>query len=348
MRISLIAGLLILISQLLSADDLEIKRSAKLKSAPDANSETVAQLTAPLRVKIIGSRLENGYYHVEVLESGQTGWIYRTLGRRIAGGVGHETTSEVRSSRTTGFAGRVAAAKRRNSEPCADNLADCPVTGCANPETQPEHAMLNRLKHNQHPVGSLTPLSFKQFRTLQARVDRLHLPVGQGTELFEEDRRQLQQVELGGGVTVGEGQYVQLVGYIAPERNRRASWGESVNCRLTDAASNDIHIPIVASADGSEYESVVVEPIPQGRPVRWSVDTFRELQQEGRLLMIRGQLLFDNQHRVHDDPDNEEGLTNEPKRFTTWEIHPVTALYECSRSDNGCNPADQSQWKQIK
>ena len=64
--------------------------------------------------------------------------------------------------------------------------------------------------------------------------------------------------------------------------------------------------------------------------------------------MIRGQILFDNQHRVHDNPDNEKGLTNEPKRFTTREIHPVVELFECSRPDNTCSPADSSQWKQIK
>jgi len=342
----MIIVLLSLIPSLASADYLEIKRPAKLKSEPSADSETIAQLTPPTRVQIIGFRQENGYYHVEVPDSGQTGWVYRTLGRRSASELGDDTTSKPITARATAFAGRIAAAKRHSSEPCADDLASCPDYGCADPDS--DHALLNRFKHNRKPVGSLVSLTFKQFRSLQSRVDHLHLPVGQGTELSEEDRKALQHIDLSGGVSIGEGRYVQLVGYVAPERNLRASGGESVNCRLTDAASNDIHIPIVERADGSEYESIVVEPIPQDRPGAWSVQTFKHLQEDGRLLMIRGQLLFDNQHQVHDDPDNDEGLQSEPKRFTTWEIHPVTDLLECGRSDNACNPGDLNQWKQIK
>ena len=118
-----------------------------------------------------------------------------------------------------------------------------------------------------------------------------------------------------------------------------------MNCRLTDAASNDIHIPIVEESDGTEFDSIVVEPIPQDRPAAWKVATFKQLQEDGRLLMIRGHLLFDNQHRVHDDPEDE---STEPKRFTTWEIHPVTELFECTRTANDCSATNKTQWKEIK
>src|SRR5439155_6043060 len=138
----------------------EIKRSGKLKGEPSADSETIAQLTPPTRVRIIDSRQENGYYHVEVPDSGQTGWVYRTLGRRFAGELGDGTASKPINTRVTAFAGRVAAAKRRSSEPCADDLASCPDYGCANPDS--DHALLNRLKHNRKPLGPLVPLTFKQ------------------------------------------------------------------------------------------------------------------------------------------------------------------------------------------
>src|SRR5207245_2897570 len=98
-----------------------------------------------------------------------------------------------------------------------------------------------------------------------------HLPVGFGTELSAEDRKKIQRFVLPGGVTVGEGAFVQLIGFIAPDRNLKASGGESVNCRLTDPASNDIHIPIVEESDGTEFDSIVVEPIPQNRPAAWTV-----------------------------------------------------------------------------
>src|SRR5258707_4432104 len=109
MRSALFITILALLPACVAGDSLEITRAAKLKSEPTTDSDTVAQLAPPTRVRIIDAAQQNGYYHVTVPESGQTGWVYRTLGRRSlddatpAGGAP--------SAGSPAFAGRIAAAK---------------------------------------------------------------------------------------------------------------------------------------------------------------------------------------------------------------------------------------------
>src|SRR6266508_4913603 len=157
------------------ADYLEIKRPALLKAEPTVDADTIEHLSPPMKVRIIDNDQQNGYYHVE-LQSGQQGFVYRTLGRRQPGDLFGADGAGATPSRTAGgtaLASRAAAAKEKKAQPCVANLAACPDSGCADPESQPEHALLNTLKHAQ-PTG--TPLTFKQFRLLQSKTNALHLP----------------------------------------------------------------------------------------------------------------------------------------------------------------------------
>jgi hypothetical protein len=36
----------------------------------------------------------------------------------------------------------------------------------------------------------------------------------------------------------------------------------------------------------------------------------------------------------------------QPKRFSLWEIHPITAFYVCPAGD-GCDPAQLGQWQTL-
>ncbi len=135
---------------------------------------------------------------------------------------------------------------------------------------------------------------------------------------------------------------------IEAHRNIRASGGESVNCGLKGFMNNDVHIPLVEDPDEDEYSSIVVEPIPQEQPAGWTISEFRRLQKSRNKVMVYGQLFFDNAHLVRDDPDNEEGLTSQPKRFTVWEIHPVSRLFECTKANDDCDPRVVSDWKEIR
>ena len=338
---SILAALLLLLLPAYGwADYLILSRSAQLKSEPRTDSDTLVKLNSSAQVELLEPKQQNGYYHVQDPDSGQSGWIYRTLGRRYS-----DAETAVSTPTSPEFAARKTAAKKRASGPCVSDLAHCPVSGCEPPDS--DHGRLNKQKRNRPPTGSAVTLTFDDFRTLQKKFNALHLPVGPGTELSADDRSRLAQgFDLGHGVKVGEGRLVQLVGYISPDRDLRASGGESVNCRLPGAESNDIHVPMVEQPEGSEYESIVVEPIPQDRPNAWSLAMFKKAQADGVLLMIRGQLLMDNQHLVHTDPD--DGLDRQPKRFTLWEIHPITQIFQCTRADNKCVASDMSTWAEIK
>ncbi len=256
------------------------------------------------------------------------------------------------------FPRRLAVARSRSaSGPCSDRLENCDPQGCEPPGTA--HALANQGKRNIPPSGTAIHLSFEQLGLLQQAADDLRIRQGQASHLTKKDRDKLTHLDIGSGVHVGEGDLVEVLGFIAAEHDIKASGGESVNCRLAGEPVNDIHLPVVAGPEDSEYHSVVVEPIPQGtkggnapnRPAVWSSSTFRQLQADGRLLLFRGQLFFDNQHRVRDNPDEEiddPGLTRQPKRFTLWEVHPVTQILLCSRPQNDCDPAVSDQWSSLE
>jgi hypothetical protein len=72
---------------------------------------------------------------------------------------------------------------------------------------------------------------------------------------------------------------------------------------------------------------------------------FRALQKEGRRLLVRGGLFYDSKHIVNTDENS--GLS-EPKRFTLWELHPITAVLVCTRKDNKCDPETASDWTPLK
>jgi len=47
---------------------------------------------------------------------------------------------------------------------------------------------------------------------------------------------------------------------------------------------------------------------------------------------------------VNTDPNE----TGQPKRFTVWELHPVTAVLVCTRTNNQCDVNTRSDWQPLK
>src|SRR5206468_1147147 len=78
--------------------------------------------------------------------------------------------------------------------------------------------------------------------------------VGEGAQLDAEDRQTIRKLKVGSS-TLGEGRLVAVTGFIVgkPHPNK----GESVNCGLTAAPDNDIHISIVGDPEESEFDSIV-------------------------------------------------------------------------------------------
>jgi hypothetical protein len=80
--------LALLVPALVRADYIELKRSALLKAEPRSDSDTLARLNPPTKLILIQEEQENGYYHVRSQDTGEEGWVYRTMGRRYQGGPG--------------------------------------------------------------------------------------------------------------------------------------------------------------------------------------------------------------------------------------------------------------------
>ncbi len=66
------------------ADYLIVSRDAKLKIAPQANSQLIKEVTVGTKLQMTSLTQSNGYYQVEVPDGSGTGWIYRTLARRYS------------------------------------------------------------------------------------------------------------------------------------------------------------------------------------------------------------------------------------------------------------------------
>jgi len=234
--------------------------------------------------------------------------------------------------------------------PCAKDLDSCTPRGCADvdtdlsPEDREAEALLNMLKRTKPQNGTPIQLTFADFVKLQQLADDL---VGQGQALSAEQRSRLRDLRLSESRTVSEGDLVELRGFIVQDSPRpKPSGPESVNCRLSRAANNDIHIPIVEEAQDEEFAAIVVEMIPQARPGSWNPTKLKGAARDERPVIIRGRLFYDNKHEVNDDSEHDNG---QPKRFSLWEIHPISEFWVCIRADRKCGEtlSKPKDWKKL-
>lgn len=235
---------------------------------------------------------------------------------------------------------------------CAADLNSCSPRGCAdvdNPDDRQQReadALVNMLKRTPAPQGvTPTRLTFQDFEKLQQLADER---VGQDRSLTAEDRGRLRNLPLSATKSVSEGDLVELRGFVVMDSPRpKPSGPESVNCRLPGAENNDIHIPIVETSQDEEFSAMVVEMIPQGRPTAWNSKPLKRAARDERPVIIRGHLFYDNKHQVNGDSERDNG---QPKRFTLWEIHPVSEFWVCVRADRKCGEtlAKPKDWKRLE
>lgn len=240
----------------------------------------------------------------------------------------------------SGVASEAAQKSKPQRKPCAADLDSCPSRGCAKDGTP--DALANRLKRTQPPSDNARLLTLDDFEQLQ---DQATHRVGQKVNLTKTQRNTLRVLSTAAG-QVSEGDVVAVSGYIVggPRPNKS---GESVNCRLKGSGNNDFHIPIARDPTDSEFDAIVVEMIPQRRPKEWSVRVLKRVANEKRPVLLRGQLFYDNKHVVNDDQDSPRG--GQPKRFSLWEIHPVTEFYVCMAAHQKCDPNNVGDgWKSLK
>jgi hypothetical protein len=210
-------------------------------------------------------------------------------------------------------------------------------TGCAAADSA--HGLLNKLKRSMPPEGTPTTVTFETFSQLQSAAVEL---VDQGVDITPSDREKIKSIETAEG-TVGEGSLVRLVAFLS-EGKPHANTGESVNCNLKSEANNDLHISVTERKNASEFDGIVVEMIPQDRPDNWTSAQVGTLR--GKVLLIEGALLYDNMHVTNGDENNP--LTGQPKRFSLWEIHPITSIKVCKKATvNQCDPDRGSDWREF-
>lgn len=226
---------------------------------------------------------------------------------------------------------------------CADvgELGECPETGCADPTDDAEHALVNSIKRSLPKGNTPKTLTFADFQRLQNQVAKKFGDESK-VSLDESERKQLHALSFKGG-QISEGDLVQIAGFLVgkPHANKK----ESVNCGLTGVANNDFHIPFAADPDDDDVDGIVVEMIPQDRPAEWNLKALGKVENAKMMVLVVGQLFYDNMHGVNTDPDSGGG---DPKRFSLFEIHPVTRFLVCMQQNNKCDVKDLSQWKKLE
>ena len=296
-------------------------KKTALKTAPNAHAAAAATVDANTDLRwVMGGR--KGKYVRVMIPKGPSGWVLEADVKKVA------------------EADLASIALQGSAQPCVspETLNVCTTTkptGCSSAGSA--HGLVNQLKRTVPPEGTPTTLTFDTFSQLQSAAVEL---VDEGVDIPPAERDKIKSIETTEG-TVGEGSRVRLVAFLS-EGKPHANTGESVNCNLKRESNNDIHVSVTETKNGSEFEGVVVEMIPQDRSANWTSSKLDQLH--GKVLLIEGGLFYDNLHFANGDASNPMG--GQPKRFSLWEIHPVTSLKVCKKIRvSQCDPERAADWK---
>jgi hypothetical protein len=298
-------------------------KKTAIKAAPNAHAAAATTVDANTDLRWVMGQRKGKYVRVMV-PKGPSGWVLEANVKKIA----EADLADI--------------ALEAQAEPCVSpaTLKACVAkkpTGCSAQDSA--HGLVNKLKRTVPPEGPSTILTFETFSQLQTAAVEL---VDEAVEIPPADRAKIKSIETTEG-TVGEGSLVRLVAFLS-EGKPHANTGESVNCNLKTEANNDIHISVTEAKNGSEFEGIVVEMIPQDRPENWTSKEVGKLR--GKVLLIEGGLFYDNLHFANGDANNPVG--GQPKRFSLWEIHPVTSLKVCKKPKvSQCDPERASDWNDL-
>jgi hypothetical protein len=298
-------------------------KKTAVKAAPNAQSAAATMVDANTDLRWVRGDRKGKYVRV-MIPKGASGWVLDADVKTVA----EPDLSSI--------------ALESQAQPCVspETLNACTTkkpTGCSPADSA--HGLVNRLKRTIPAEGTPTTLTFDTFSQLQGAAVEL---VDQGVDIPPEERNKIKSIETAEGI-VGEGSRVRLVTFLS-EGTPHPNTGESVNCNLKSEANNDIHIPVTEMKNGSEFEGIVVEMIPQDRPANWTSSEVETLR--GKVLLIEGGLLYDNLHFANGDANNPIG--GQPKRFSLWEIHPVTSVKVCKQATvSQCDPDRAADWNDF-
>lgn len=236
----------------------------------------------------------------------------RTITESETGSSGAATLTAERESRSSS----------RTRPPCATDLASCPDEGCGGPDAD---LLLNRSKNR---TESPSPASVRNM-TLN---DLRHLSQPASWQP-NRDRSSLQG-------TGREGQPVRAMGYLWRAKREHA---ESCNCGLDAPGApgellTDIHMVLTDNMSDPEATSVTAEITPRVRALRPDPQTWTASQialLRGKFIRVTGYVMLDTQH-----------IGSPLVRATNWEVHPITKLEVCTRTESQCR-AGQG-WQEVQ
>jgi hypothetical protein len=218
-----------------------------------------------------------------------------------------------------------------------DDVCGVDGTGANAPKILQNHA-----KNNLCATGDPVLFTFVSFQKLEALVEDPGKGLG---PTFTVPKTRAKLVNIGymttGGEQAGEGTIVTLAAFIEEAHFADVGSGEDVNCSTKGAESNDVHIALAnVSGQTDECQSVTAEMSPHYRPPLWAEKVLNSIK---RPVRITGQLMFDASHH----PCSGTKRPN-PKRMSSWEIHPVYNVEVCTRDSLArCKADDDSVWQSL-
>ena len=209
----------------------------------------------------------------------------------------------------------------------------CPASGNSKPDTS--QAAQNEAKNNFCSSNKPVSIDFDILRSLQEEAAKV-TTFGSDNSL-PQDRSVLRKLSTKAG-EIGEGTVVRIVAFVINAHPSNVGSGESVNCKLKPAESNDIHIVLGQNSNqDDECSSVTAEMSPHFRPDTWTPDNMNH--NNSRLFRFTGHLFFDASHK----PCTGSTGPN-PKRSSLWEIHPVYGVEICGDARNACTVDSDQNW----
>ena len=216
-------------------------------------------------------------------------------------------------------------------------LSACPKIGCAKPSSP--LAATNSQKRTAATSGSPAKISFADLRDLQGDVEKKFadppiVVAGETVKSYRSMKAAPRKILLSGlpvgGGKFSEGDFVELSGFIASRKLApHPNTGESVNCKFKDEPRNDYHINITPAKNGDETQGVVIEMIPQDanrKNKSWNLTKLATIQDKQLPVKVRGRLFFDSEHKPN---TQQTGGGGNPRRFSLWEIHPISSFFVC-------------------
>jgi len=229
------------------------------------------------------------------------------------------------------------------------------------PTGSAEGKLQNEFKTNYCASGTPIEVTAFTFQTLQDAVDilkqngDLHYGSPQNEPRVSE-RPTLSDLHITNpaGESVGEGKLVHMVAYLL---HADFSGGETVNCNGSGSANplptkqefGDIHVYLsktkptryTSEADRKKKDcrSMTAEIIPHLRPEAFDkIGQFHDTQSGAkafdriaaaklnRPMRFTGHMFFDG---AHTPCSSDSDQTTTPRRFSSWEIHPIYAMEVC-------------------